>query len=209
MAGWLSLRTSKPEMRPFTKEEFRVLIDSLPRGWQPYFQFAVWSGLRPGEQAALQWSDVDLKSRPAIVEVRATLDSRKSGQRHSPKTPESANAVELVPQAVEAIEMQLRQQAKVSPWVFTAPAGGAVNVANLTRRVYYPALHRTNLIARPLYTLRHTFDVFMLQAGESPGWVSRQMRHTSVEMLRRRYARWWPRMSSSDGSKSLEWWSAS
>ncbi len=72
--------------------------------------------------------------------------------------------------------------------------------------MYYPALRHAGLIDRPLYNLRHTFAVFMLEAGENPGWVARQMRHTSVEMLWRRYARWWPHVARSDGRRAEQWW---
>lgn len=208
MVGWRPLRTPKPEMRPFTRDEFRSLLDALPAEWRPYFEFAVWTGLRPGEQAALQWSEVDLKSTPAVVEVRATLDARKSGSRHNPKTRESAEAVELIPQAVAALKIQRLRRDFAGPWVFPGPKGGPLNVSNLRERVYHPALQRAELIERPLYNLRHTFAVFMLEAGENPGWVARQLRHTSTEMLWRRYARWWPKMASSDGRKAEQWWSA-
>jgi integrase len=206
MVGWLPLRTPKPEMRPFSKEEFKALLDALPMEWQPYFEFSVWTGLRPGEQAALQWSDVDLKGKPPVAEVRATLDPRKSGARRAPKTRESAGSIELIPQAVGALKRQRLRDQLVIPWIFPAPDGGPLNISNLRRRVYYPAVRRAKLIERPLYNLRHTFAVFMLEAGENPGWIARQMRHTSAEMLWRRYARWWPRMARFDGSKVERWW---
>lgn len=207
MANWQPIRTSKPEMRPFTKEEFLALLQALLEQWRSYFNFAVWTGIRPGEQAALQWSDVDLKSVIPVIEVRATLDPRKSGVRHPPKTRESAGSVQLIPQAVAAFREQCLREL-VGPWVFPATKGGGpLNVSNLTRRVYYPALRRANLIERPLYSPRHTFAVFMLEAGENPGWVARQLRHTSAEMLWRRYARWWPPMAGSMGLKVEQWWS--
>src|SRR3990167_6999121 len=86
------------------------------------------------------------------------------------------------------------------------PNGGPLNISNLTRRVYYPALRRAELIERPLYNFRHTFAVFMLEAGENPGWVSRQMRHTSAELLWCRYARWWPQVARSGGMRAASWW---
>lgn len=206
MVGWRPLRTPKPDMRPFTKDEFRSFLSAVNTEWQPYFEFAVWTGLRPGEQAALQWAEVNLNNAPPIVEVRATLDPRKSGVRHPPKTRESARPVELIPQALAALKTQQSRINEVGPWVFPAPKGGPLNVSNITRRVYYPALKRAELIERPLYNLRHTFAVFMLEAGENPGWIARQMRHTSAEMLWRRYARWWPQMSKSDGKRAEHWW---
>ncbi len=86
------------------------------------------------------------------------------------------------------------------------PNGGPLNISNLTRRVYCPVLQRARLIERPLYNFRHTFAVFMLEAGENPGWGSRQIRHTSAEMLWRWYARWWPQVARSDGSRGEQWW---
>ena len=152
MAGWRPLRTPKPEMRPFIRDEFRSLLDALPMEWHPYFEFAVWTGLRPGEQAALQWPEVDLKSTPPVVEVRATLDPRKSGLRRPPKTRESARSVELIPQAVVALKNQRLLNGLSVPWVFPGPEGGPLNISNLTRRIYYPALRSAELIERPLIT---------------------------------------------------------
>ncbi len=77
--------------------------------------------------------------------------------------------VELIPQAVTALRVQRVRNQVAGPWVFPAPDGGPLNVSNLTWRVYYPALRRAGLIDRPLYNLRHTFAVFMLEAGENPG----------------------------------------
>ena len=206
MIRWQPLRTPKPEMRPFTTDEFWSLLGALPLEWRPYFEFAVWTGLRPGEQAALQWPDVDLKQTPAVIEVRATLDPRKSGVRRPPKTRESADSVQLIPQAVAALKLQLIRNELAGAWVFPAADGGPLNISNLTRRVYYPALRRAGVVERSLYNLRHTFAVFMLEAGENPGWVARQMRHTSAEMLWRRYARWWPQLARSDGTRAAYWW---
>jgi integrase len=206
MSGWKALRTSKPDMRPFSRHEFRTFLEALPIRWKPYFEFATWTGLRPGEQAALQWSDVDLQRVPPVIEIRAPLDPRKSGLRRPPKTFESAGTVELIPPALAALKMQQTFGSSNSDWVFHGAKGGPVNISNITRRVYYPAIKRAGLVERPLYNLRHCFAVFMLDAGENPGWVAKQMRHTSVEMLWRRYARWWPNVARSDGSRVEQWW---
>jgi integrase len=39
----------------------------------------------------------------------------------------------------------------------------------------------------------------MLELGESPGWVARQLGHTSVEMVYRRYHRFIPNLRGRDG----------
>lgn len=50
MAGWQPLRTPKPEMRPFSRDEFRDFLNAVAIDWRPYFEFAVWTGLRPGSR---------------------------------------------------------------------------------------------------------------------------------------------------------------
>lgn len=52
-------KTSTYVINPFSLEEQKLIIDSLPSHWKPYFRFAFCSGLRQGEQFALQASDVD------------------------------------------------------------------------------------------------------------------------------------------------------
>jgi integrase len=131
MANWRPLRTPKPEMRPFSKAEFKMLLGVLTPEWRPYFEFAVWTGFRPGEQAALQWPEIDLKINPAVVEVRKTMDRRNAGVTRPPKTPESARPVELIPQARAALKLQLSYRTVSGQWVFPGSQGGALNISIL------------------------------------------------------------------------------
>jgi integrase len=149
MAVWLPLRTPKPEMRPFSKDEFKAVLDALPLTWKAYFELAVLTGLRPGEQAALHWAEVNVSGTPPVIEVRSTLDPRKSGSRRPPKTRESARAVELIPQAVAALKAQRVRIELGVQWVFPSINGGPLNISNLVRRVYYPALRRAGITEGP------------------------------------------------------------
>src|SRR5205823_11610531 len=77
--------------------EWRARIKS---GWS-----LEWLSLDWIQKATLQRSEVDLKSTPPVVEVRATVDLRKSGSWRPLKTQESA-ALELISQAVLALKAQ-------------------------------------------------------------------------------------------------------
>src|SRR5439155_1294555 len=47
---------------------------------------------------------------------------------------------------------------------------------------------------------RKTIATVMLAAGEDPGWVAKQLGHTSLEMVIRRYHRFIPNLTRRDGS---------
>jgi integrase len=40
----------------------------------------------------------------------------------------------------------------------------------------------------------------MLEAGESPGWVAKQLGHTNAEMVYRRYHKFIPNLRGRDGA---------
>ena len=47
---------------------------------------------------------------------------------------------------------------------------------------------------------RHTFATLALQSGEQLGWVSKQLGHTTDEMVIRHYAKFIPNLTRQDGS---------
>ena len=57
-----------------------------------------------------------------------------------------------------------------------------------------------------MYQTRHTFATLMLSSGENPNWVAQMMGHTSTEMLFKRYAKFIPNLTRSDGSAFLSFW---
>ena len=45
----------------------------------------------------------------------------------------------------------------------------------------------------------------MLEAGESPGWVAKQLGHTNTEMVYRRYHKFIPNLRGRDGAHAARW----
>jgi len=84
--------------------------------------------------------------------------------------------------------------------VFCNQAGNPHCHRNVTKRVWYPILRHLGLRKRRPYQSRHTTATLWLASGENAEWVAKQLGHTTTEMLFRRYSRFIPNLTRSDGS---------
>jgi integrase len=192
----------RPAIAPLSFEEKRRLLEALPLRWRPYFEVAFGTGLRPSEQVALKADAVDWER--AKIEVR---EGWRKGQKTRLKTPAAHREVDVLPAVRKALEAQ-RAIAGASDLLFPNRYGGHINIPNLRRRVWYPALQKAGLRPRDLYNTRHTFATHALAAGEDPGWVAKMLGHTTLTMLMTRYYHYVPNLARRDGmllAKRLVW----
>ena len=79
-----------------------------------------------------------------------------------------------------------------SRWIFCSEAGTPLDPANVDK-AFKRVLKRAGL---PLHFsphgLRHTFASLLLQQGESPAYVQRQLGHASIQLPVDTYGRWLP-----------------
>ena len=209
LRGWLTrnparavskLREDRAPIDPFSFEEVKTLLE---KGFQTpeeqrYFTVAFFTGLRPSEQIAAEWEAVDWVSRPPLIGVLAAVSPR--GGRGRTKTEASKRYVEMLPMVQHALREQRAASQLRSSYIFPSRAGGPLNITNVRERVWKPALRRAGLRYRTMYQTRHTFATLALQSSEQIGWVSKQLGHTSDEMVIRHYAKFIPNLTRQDGS---------
>ncbi len=207
LAGVRLLKESKTDVDPLDPQEVAAFLDACPDWWTPYFSLAFFTGIRPNEEGALKWGDVDWQG--GTFRIRAGVYRWVEG---TPKTESSIRDVDMLPPVVEALKDQRKQQAAQrlklgqgapevgQDYVFTMPRGGLVNINGVRDSVWYPTLKKAKLRRRIMYQTRHTFASNALAAGESPAWVAAQLGHKGAEVLFDVYARYIPNRTRRDGS---------
>jgi integrase len=192
------LRVPKPDIDPFAPQEIVQLLGHVTPHYCTYFHVAFLTGMRPNEQIALKWRNVDdVYRKIAIREGRVRKDEGL------PKTKESIRDIEM---SEPVYDLLLRHRGEAwlrSDYVFLNQESRPIDINTLRRRIWYPALKRAGLRARTLYQTRHTFATLMLATGENPEWIARQLGHTSTQMLFQRYAKFIPNVTHRDGAAFL------
>ncbi|PYS21337.1 MAG: site-specific integrase [Acidobacteria bacterium] len=192
------------EYRVLSPEEaarFLKVAATKPHGL--IFELALWTGMRPEEYLALQWSDIDLSKGTARIR-RALVRHKKTVQFEEPKTARSRRTVYLPQPIAQKLKAHKRKQAAEKlkfkgTWgpydlVFCSVEGTPLSIPNLTYRYFRPILTAAGLPQIRLYDLRHSCATLLLVAEENPKVVSERLGHSTVVLTLDTYSHVIPTM---------------
>ena len=188
------LKQQRPDIHPFSLDEVKQILKKVREDYRDYFTVRFFTGMRAGEIHGLKWKYVDFERK--LILVRETYNQ---GRTEYTKTDGSQREIAMSSTVFAALKRQ-QQATGASDYVFHTRSGAPLNTKNLTERVWYPLLRNLGLERRRPYQCRHTAATLWLAAGENPGWIARQLGHTTTEMLFRVYARFVPNLTRQDGS---------
>jgi len=194
MQGIKGLPVGRTDVEPFTLDDANMIISAVRPDFRNYYTTRFFTGMRTGEIDGLQWHYVDFDRREILIRQALV-----NGDLGPVKTDGSQREILMSGPVFEA----LKNQHEVSgdrDFVFCNQAGNAHCHRNVTNRVWYPILRHLGLRKRRPYQTRHTAATLWLASGENPEWVARQLGHTTTEMLFRRYSRFIPDLTRTDGS---------
>lgn len=175
----------KPGPDPLTLAEVEIVLGKMknPQA-RTFYEFAFFSGLRPSEQIALRWAQVDLRAGTVTVDKAHTRSQDKGTKTGQVRT------VELTSRARAAIERQRPLTQVAGAHVFLCPDGAACASTDGPLDAWWkPALKVAGIRYRDARQTRHTFATLCLHAGITPAWAAQQLGH-SVEMFYRVYSKW-------------------
>ena len=192
----------QPKIQPLARDEARHLVvvaeAQFPR-WHPWVLLALRTGLRLGEQLALQWGDIDFNGRRAQIQrnlVRGVLTSPKSHQRRFVDLSAELADTLLGWRRLQRARWLQKGQA-LPPWVFPSLEGSALDERNV-RHVFARMLQTAELRQIRIHDCRHTFASLLLQAGAPITYVSQQLGHADPSITFRVYAHYLPDGSQKD-----------
>ncbi len=186
-------------MDPFTAEEIPLLLEATLThfSYENYVLMltALHTGLRSAELAGLEWPDIDLRGRFAIVRRQ-----QKDGAKGKTKT-KRMRKVDISDALLHELqtlkkkrqeEYLARGKNEIPEWVFLSPGlrlkegkraeGQPLDMDNWRNRVFWKACDKAKIRRRRLHDTRHTFASILLMSGESPVYVKEQLGHSSIKI---------------------------
>jgi integrase len=149
------------------------------------------TGLRAGEQAALQWPDVDLDK--GVISV--TRARKKGGRIGEPKTKSSVRHLEIGPDIVAALRLWKTMQTPTEArngFVF-ANEEGNMNTDNSVwrNRILHKACYKAGVERIRWHDLRHFFaSILIYDLKERDTTVAAIMGHKNAAFTREQYGHW-------------------
>ncbi len=192
--GIKPLKTIKPQIKPFTLDEVKMIINNVRDDFKDYYTIRFFTGMRTGEIDGLKWKYVDFDNRQICI--RETL---VKGYVEQTKTDSSLREIMMSQPVFDALMSQYKVTGH-QDYVFCSKTGTPLDYGNICKRVWQPLLRYLGLKQRRPYETRHTAATLWLASGENPEWIARQMGHSNTEMLFRVYSRYVPNLTRQDGS---------
>jgi integrase len=195
----LPSKTARQEaVKAFNRDQVIAFLAGVEKAdplYSPLFLTLARTGMRIGEALALQWDDIDFAGREVRVSRAFSdgeLSTPKSGHGRSIDLSRQLGETLSRLRTARKVETLKKEWSSMPPWVFCTARGTVIDQANV-RRALKRSLTKAKLPGHfTVHSLRHTFASLLLQQGESPAYVQRQLGHASIQLTVDTYGKWLP-----------------
>lgn len=174
-----------------TERDINLLKLNMDQDFKLALEFALQTGVRQGEQRAVQWSDIDFEKR--MLRINKGIARGIRGEGISPtKTRGSVRNVPLTEGLCRLLKEEFLQQGRPDANCFVFCSR---NNSFLQARVFHiklsAAIKRAGIKEIRWHDLRHYFASKLFDSlGEEYFVVSSLLGHSSVDFTRKQYVHW-------------------
>ena len=172
--------TGKHEIKPpenidyIESDQQQEIMNHIPAGDKPIFEFMVLTGCRPSEARAFRKKD---------IRKDEIIFAKTFGRKGEIKEVKGKKVMNW-PMTEGLKELFASMPGNLTPWVFPNPRTGKPYSKNINR-TWNKACKKAGIEIRLNNATRHSFATQMLNAGETEGTVSRLLRHSDPRMLKK------------------------
>lgn len=175
------------EMEFLNIEEINLVLENCNEKFYAFLYTAIFTGMRKGEQLALNWKDIDFKSKK--IRVNKSLYKK---QVVEPKTKTSIRKIDMTDSHVLILQEHKRKHTIFSELVFPSQAGTFMDPDNFIKRQYEPLLKGCGLRHIRWHDLRHTYASLLISQNIPIKYIQSQMGHSSIQVTLDRYGHLMP-----------------
>jgi len=167
------------EIAVLAPDQILTLFDAAPDlKHRTLFMTAVMTGMREGETLGLKWDDIDWVA--GQVHVKRTYNH---GRFYKPKSKTSKRKIDLAPQLITQLkEWQLASPPNELDLVFPTKKRKPMDGASMLKTRFLPALRKAKIPRIRFHDLRHTYASLLIDQGENPKYIQKQMGHSSINV---------------------------
>jgi integrase len=183
-------RRAEAAMRVPTPTEVGALLEAAEGPFRAFLGLSAFAGLRLGEAAGVQVSDVDFLRRALRVSRQV---QRAGGGKVDVRPPKhgSERTVFLAPSLVELLAGHMRNHCPDGDWLFPAMDGGPITANTIGPR-WRRTVRHAGVSGVRLHDLRHFYASGLIAAGCDVVTVQRALGHASATTTLTTYSHLWP-----------------
>lgn len=171
-----------------TPEQVRVVLAAAEDEFMPFLALCAFAGLRLGEAAGVQVSDIDFLRRQLHVRRQVQRTTKEAGVELRPPKYGSERVVYL---ADELVQVLARHVERCDVWLFEGQGDDPPHQNTVGYR-WRRTCKLAGVQGFTLHALRHFYASGLIAAGCDVVTVQRAMGHGSAATTLRTYAHLWP-----------------
>lgn len=177
---------------------FKVLgiLEALPIKWRCLYTLALFTGLRPGEIAGLNWNDIV----DGVLTVSAGSFQPRGGKPQRTSKPKTKGSIRSLVLPLEVLDLLEQHKAAQDGFkkafgegfpepdaVFTDDAGYRISTNTISKK-WLKILRAHDMPSVPLYGLRHTAASLLIAEGMNARDVASQLGHVTPTLTLNTYS---------------------